>query len=226
MYDAVIFDLDGTLADTLEDLARAVNGALGRHGYPVHPLDSYRKMVGDGFRILVTRALPEAERDHGRIEEIRAEAAADYEENCLVSTRAYGGVKELLSALEEAGVPMAILSNKPHGLCQRVVGGLFPGSNFVVVRGEAPGFPRKPDPASALDIAATMAIPPERLAYLGDSDIDMNTARAAGMAAIGAGWGFRGPAELLAAGASRVLCSPLELLDFFRPPASDRAERH
>ncbi|HET7838948.1 MAG TPA: HAD family hydrolase [Rectinemataceae bacterium] len=214
MHKAVIFDLDGTLADTLEDLARAVNGALGRRGFPLHPLDAYRRMVGDGFRLLVTRALPEDQRLPDRIEELRAEASADYEEHCLVSTRPYEGVPELLAALHARGIPLAILSNKPHELCLRVVAGLFPGAGFALVRGEAPGFPRKPDPASALDIARRLDLPPSEFAYLGDSDVDMSTAKAAGMTALGAGWGFRGAPELAAAGAAAILGSPMELLDF------------
>ncbi|MGO8692911.1 MAG: HAD family hydrolase [Rectinemataceae bacterium] len=212
MKRAVIFDLDGTLVDSLEDLAAAMNRTLERRGLPVHPIEAYRRMVGDGFRNLVLRAVPEEKRDAESVESARAEAAAFYAEHCLDRTRPYAGVPELLAALAARRIPTAVLSNKPNELTLRVVGGIFAAGTFAFVRGETEGFARKPDPASALDIALRLGIEPRAALYLGDSDVDMATARAAGMVALGAGWGFRGEAELRAAGAEAVLAAPIEVL--------------
>ncbi|HOX33965.1 MAG TPA: HAD family hydrolase [Spirochaetales bacterium] len=212
---AAIFDLDGTLADTIGDISAAVNRSLARRGFPVHGAGDYKLMVGNGFRNLVTKALPPSERSEARIEELRAESAADYEAHCFDLTRPYPGVRELLAALAGEGLPMAVLSNKIQALTAKVVAGLFPEIPFVLVRGEGPGFPRKPDPAAALDAARLLGVPPAEVAYLGDSDVDMRTAAAAGMLALGAAWGFRGEAELRAAGADAVLAEPGEMLRYF-----------
>jgi phosphoglycolate phosphatase len=214
MIELVIFDLDGTLADTIEDLGGAVNRALARRGMPTHDIGSYKRMVGNGFRTLVTRALPDTSRSEKLIAELHAEAAVDYDLHCLDLTRPYPGITELLDELSRRGSPLAVLSNKPHAQAVKVVEGLFSKVAFVVVRGETPEFPRKPDPASALDTARRAGARPGKTIYLGDSDVDMETARAAGMIALGAGWGFRGAAELAQAGARAVLASPLELLTF------------
>jgi phosphoglycolate phosphatase len=217
MPKAVIFDLDGTLADTIEDIAAAINGSLARRGLPLHSIPALKLMVGKGFRHLVTVALPEGSRDEAFVEEIRAEASAYYEAHALDITRPYPGIPELLAELARRGLPRAILSNKPHDLVLRVVEGLFPGQGFAVVRGEVEGFPRKPDPASALDIAARLGLAPGAIAYVGDSNVDMLTARNAGMVGIGAAWGFRGRGELEAAGADAVIEEPLDLLRHLEP---------
>ncbi len=214
MNRAVIFDLDGTLADTLEDIAGAVNRALGAHGLAVHSLDDYCKMIGDGFLTLVQRALPADLCTVDLVAEVRAKAADDYASHCLDRTSSYPGVPGLLEALAGRGVPMAVLSNKPHELTLLVVRGLFPNTPFTIIRGELDAFPRKPDPTSALDIAKRLGMAPRDVLYLGDSNVDMETARGAGMVALGAGWGFRGEAELLASGAKAVLATPGELLDY------------
>ena len=214
MKKAAIFDLDGTLADTILDLAGAVNRSLARRNLPEHDLGLYKLMVGDGFRNLIFRALPEALRTDAYIEAARAEAAADYAERCLERTEAYPGVRELLAALARRGIPFAVLSNKPDALTKKVVAGLFPASAFALVRGESSEFPRKPDPASALDACARLGAEPAETLYLGDSGVDMKTARAADMTALGALWGFRSEAELRDAGADALLRSPLNLLEY------------
>jgi phosphoglycolate phosphatase len=211
---AVLFDLDGTLADTIEDISAAVNGSLARRGLPSHGIADFKLMVGNGFRNLVASAIPLAKRTELLVEELRAEAAAAYAERCLERSRPYTGIPELLALIEERGIPMAVLSNKPHELTLRVVSGLFPEASFALVRGEGPEFARKPDPASALDIASRLGAAPEHCIYLGDSGLDMRMARSAGMVALGAGWGFRGAEELLATGAEAVLLRPDELLEF------------
>ena len=212
MKHAVIFDLDGTLVDTLEDLAAAMNRTLRGRGFPVHPAGAYKLMVGDGFRSFAYRALPESERDEATVDSVRAEAAYYYAGHCVDLSRPYAGVPELLAALAAKALPMAVLSNKPDDLVQRVVEGLFSPGTFAIIRGETEGFPRKPDPASALDIAARLGARPGEALYLGDSNVDMATARAAGMVALGAAWGFRGEDELRAAGADAVLAAPIDLL--------------
>jgi phosphoglycolate phosphatase len=214
MNNAVLFDLDGTLADTIDDLAGAVNRCLARRGLPQHGLELFKLMVGDGFRNLITRALPERLRDDKYIEATRAEAAADYAERCLEATKAYPGIRELLSALTERRIPFAVLSNKPNPLTKKVVAGLFPSVGFALVRGELPQFPRKPDPASALDACALMGAAPRDALYLGDSGVDMKTAKSAGFLALGALWGFRDEKELRESGADALLASPLDLLNY------------
>jgi phosphoglycolate phosphatase len=214
MKKAVLFDLDGTLADTLDDIAGAANRALSRRKLPVHETDLYKMMVGEGFRNLISKALPEELRNDDYIEATRAEAAADYAAHCLDLTRPYPGVVELLAALSARGIRAAILSNKPDALTKKCTAGLFPDFRFEVVRGETPEFPRKPDPASALDICARLAVAPAELLYLGDSGVDMRTAKAAGMTALGALWGFRSEAELREGGADALLASPQDLLHY------------
>lgn len=214
MNRAVIFDLDGTLADTIDDLAGAVNYCLGSRGFPEHDVESYKLMVGEGLRLLVSRSLPASSRSDQLIDEIVADASARYAEHCLDMTRAYPGIAELLSALAERGLATAVLSNKPDALTRKVVDGLFPWRPFRVVRGEIADFPRKPDPASALDICAALGARPGETIYLGDSAVDMMTAAAAGFMAIGAAWGFRGEAELRGAGARAVIARPLDLVEY------------
>ena len=212
---AAIFDLDGTLAYTIDDIGAAVNRSLALRGYPTHETASYMLMVGNGFRNLVTVSLPKSARDEATIEAVHAEAAAYYEEHCMDLTKPYPGVLELLAALRRAEVPLAVLSNKLQPATTKLVAGIFPAGTFILVRGESSEFPRKPDPASALDAARRLGAVPEEVAYLGDSDVDMKTAKAAGMLALGAAWGFRGEAELRAAGADAVLAEPGEMLRYF-----------
>lgn len=211
MAKAVIFDLDGTLADTILDIAEAVNISLASRGLPVHDIPAYKLMVGKGFANLVAQALPPGY-PREAAELIRAEASARYAAHPLDKTRAYPGIPELLEALATTGLGRAILSNKPQALVDLVVEGLFPEAGFALVRGEGPGFPRKPDPAQALDLASRLGLEPGQIIYLGDSDVDMETAHNAGMVAVGAAWGFRGARELVQAGADHVIEAPLDLL--------------
>jgi phosphoglycolate phosphatase len=212
MPSAVFFDLDGTLADTIEDIANAVNASLGKRKLPCFGIPEYKLMVGNGFRNLVRLALPEGLRTEDHIEELRAEASEAYAAHALDSTRPYPGIRELLAGLAARGIPRAVISNKPDPLTQKVVAGLFPGAGFAFVRGETPGFPRKPDPASPLDIAGRLGLMPGEVIYLGDSNVDMLTAHNAGMIAVGAAWGFRGREELEAAGADIIVEEPEDVL--------------
>ena len=194
----VIFDLDGTLADSLADIASAMNRTLRAHGFPVHPVSAYRTFVGEGVRKLVERALPPG------TEELReafvAAYQADYAENLLNETRLFPGIPEVLDRLESARIPVAVLSNKPEEPTRRLVDALCSRWEFRAVFGERPGVPRKPDPAAALALADALAAPPGSVAFVGDTSVDMLTARAASMRPVCVLWGFR-PNEVLASGA-------------------------
>ncbi len=209
-FDAAVFDLDGTLLDTLKDLADAMNRVLGRHGYPTHPQDAYRYFVGEGARLLVTRTLPETERTDPTIERVLADFMQDYGTAWNVATRPYPGIPELLAALHERGVRLAVLSNKPHPFTVSCTHRFFPDHPFDLVYGQLPEFPRKPDPTTALRIAAEFGAPPERCLYLGDTATDMQTACRAGMAAVGVLWGFRPADELTEHGAAVLIETPHE----------------
>ena len=211
-FDGVIFDLDGTLVDTLEDIADAMDRVLAREGAPGHTYDEYRYLIGHGIRNLVTESLPAALRTEERIARCYARMLEDYGAHLLVKTRAYEGVPELLRALRADGVPLAVHSNKADEPTQAIVAALLDPADFVVVAGARPDAPLKPDPAVALGIAARFGLPPARVAYLGDSLVDMRTATAAGMVAVGAAWGFRTAQELLESGAAAVIDAPLDLL--------------
>jgi len=209
-YDAVLFDLDGTLADTLDDIADAVNHALAREGLPTHPRDAYRALVGEGVERLVEQAVPTGRDDlHDRV----YEGVRDYYlEHMLDRTAPYPGVPELLDALLERATPMAVLSNKPALATVRIVDALFPPGTFAVVIGHSPDLAHKPDPGSALWIARELSVAPGRCLYLGDTSTDMETAVAAGMFPVGALWGFREASELLEHGALALIERPAELL--------------
>ena len=211
-YDGVVCDLDGTLVDTLEDLADAMNRVLSAERAPLHNHATYKLLVGKGIRDLVGRALPPERRSDDTIDRCYKAMIADYGEHCLVKTRPYDGIAELVRGLRAAGVKLAVLSNKSDELTRRIVESLFGRGDFDVVMGAQPGLPLKPDPTVALLIGERLGVAPSRMVFLGDSGIDMRTATAAGMIAVGAAWGFRTKDELVGNGARTVLDHPLELL--------------
>ena len=212
-YDAVIFDLDGTLVDTLEDLADAMNRVLSAERAPAHSHATYKLLIGKGIRNLVGQALPAGKRSAAAISRCHERMLADYGEHFLVKTRRYDGAAELVSGLRAAGVKPAVFSNKSHHLTRRIVESLFDPADFDLVVGAQPGVPLKPDPTVALTISDCLGVAPGRIVFLGDSGIDMLTASAAGMIAVGAAWGFRAKDELVENGARLVLDHPLELLE-------------
>jgi phosphoglycolate phosphatase len=214
-FEAVIFDLDGTLVDTLEDLADAVNRVLIGRRMPAHDYDEYRYMIGGGMRQLVAAALPVAQRSEAIISECLDQMIAYYRENSLAKTRLYDGVAELLHGLRQRGVRLAVLSNKANDLTGRIVSALVSPGTFDVVVGARPDVPLKPDPAGALLISARLGVAPAGVAFLGDSGTDMITATNAGMIALGAAWGFRTERELHENGARLVLTHPRELLALY-----------
>lgn len=210
---AVLFDLDGTLLDTLEDLANAMNRVLEAWGLPPHQVQAYRFLVGDGVENLVRRALPDGMRNPQILARAVVAMREEYSRSWAVRTRPYDGVAELLDGLRARGVPMAILSNKPDDFTRRIVATMLGSWEFHPVLGERPGVPRKPHPRGALEIASSLGIPPDGFLYLGDTDTDMRTAVAAGMFPVGALWGFRSARELLSSGAQRLIQRPQELLE-------------
>jgi phosphoglycolate phosphatase len=212
-YTGIIFDLDGTLLDTLEDLGDAVNRVLAAHGFPAHPMDAYRYFVGDGSSVLIERSLPEAVRGSDIQHVCMKEFMADYDKSWKVKTRLYDGIEDMLDGLTAAGIDLAILSNKSHIFTVNCVQDLLSRWRFRAVFGLRDDVPRKPDPAGALEIAQLLGLSSERMLYLGDTAIDMQTAVSAGMFAVGALWGFRTEGELQENGADVLIRHPRELLD-------------
>jgi phosphoglycolate phosphatase len=212
-WHAVLFDLDGTLLDTLEDLGDSMNAVLAARGYPTHPIPSYSTFVGDGVRTLVHRALPAAARvSEATVDELVPLMRAEYSARWKSKTRPYDGVPELLDGLAARGVRMAVLSNKPHPATVEVVAHFFSQWTFDATLGARPGVPIKPDAGAALEVSRLLAIPPEDFLYVGDTNTDMQTASAAGMFAAGALWGFRTADELRSSGAQVLLADPRDIL--------------
>ena len=212
-YHAILFDLDGTLLNTLEDLANAANDALSAFGLPTHPIDAYRYFVGEGAKNLMKNALPPSHRAEEMIHQSLARFRENYERMWDKHTRPYDGVPEMLTELQSRRIACAVLSNKPDDFTRKCVEQLLPAWQFACVFGQREGVPRKPDPAAALDIARTFGRDPAEILYLGDSGTDMKTAVAAGMFPVGALWGFREREELLANGAKALIARPAELLN-------------
>lgn len=213
-YTAAIFDLDGTLLDTLEDLADSMNAALASFGYPTHPVQAHRYFVGDGVFVYAERALPEGVRgDHEVVSACAARMREEYSSRWKVKTRLYDGIADLLDQLTARGIGIAILSNKPHPAVVDVVGHFFTKWRFAAALGAQPTAPKKPDPTVALEIARTMGAAPQACIYVGDTDTDMQTAKRANMHAVGALWGFRTREELVRSGAKTLVAHPLEILD-------------
>ncbi|MDR4497983.1 MAG: HAD family hydrolase [Candidatus Scalindua sp.] len=215
-FDAVIFDLDGTLLNTLEDLANSMNRVLLQNGLPVHHIDAYRYFIGDGAFEFVTRALPEDKRIDTIITACLDSFRIDYRLNWNVKTTPYEGVPEMLDALIARKLKLAVLSNKPHEYTKRCVTALLPKWNFNIVLGQRNGVPRKPDPAGALEVANNLNISPSKFLYLGDTSIDMKTSVTAGMYPVGVLWGFRTAEELKESGARSLITHPLEILSLLK----------
>jgi phosphoglycolate phosphatase len=205
----VIFDLDGTLADTLRDLADSLNWALARQGLPAGSFEQIRGWVGDGVAMLIRRAAPKA--GEGAHQQIAADLAVRYRQHCLDTTRPFPGIESAIDRLRSAGLRTGVLSNKNHDFTVQIVEALFGQGRFEVVRGYRDGRPRKPDPAVALEIARGWGLPPGDVAFVGDTRVDVETARSAGMRAVAVGWGFRPREELEAAQPNALIDSPDQL---------------
>ena len=210
---AVIFDLDGTLLDTLQDIGEAMNRSLQKLGLSPYPLDAYRQFVGEGATVLAEKVLPPPMRTEDNIKRLRDIFISDYRANWNIHTRPYDGVAELLDVLSKQRVPMAILSNKPHYFTKACVEEFLDRWAFQMVLGEGEGCPRKPDPEGALMIARHTGIKPEGFLFVGDTKVDMLTARNAGMTPCGVTWGFRDRGELEAHGARLLVDNPFQVAE-------------
>ena len=212
MIKAVLFDLDGTLTNTLEDISTAMNRALALHNLPGWETQEYCYLVGNGARILAQRAV----REHQELAEaVLADYQAYYEKHALDKTRPYEGIPELLHALAERNLKLVVLSNKPDADTKNVIHHFFPDVPWSCVRGQVEGVPVKPDQAGALLAAEEIGVAPADFLYLGDTKVDMTCARNAGMKPVGVLWGFRTAQELLDNGAQVLIAKPMELLEKF-----------
>ncbi|SLM10173.1 HAD-superfamily hydrolase, subfamily IA, variant 3 [uncultured spirochete] len=212
----IVFDLDGTLADTIKDIADSVNRIIAMYGFEPHNVDAYKRMVGDGFLSLIEKAIPnDAARNSELVQEILARAVQEYAAHSLDATKPFDGAKETLKLLSDRGIQLAVLSNKPQDLSASIVGALFRDIPFIAVWGNLPDRPRKPNPAAVLQICELANIAPQNCAFVGDSSIDMKTAKASGMTAVGALYGYRSREELLDAGADFLIASPQDLIALF-----------
>lgn len=211
-YRAILFDLDGTLLDTLADIANATNAALRAMGFPEHPTDAYRIFVGDGVENLVRRVIPAERHDPAVLHELAQRMRGEYGQHWADHTRPYPGVAELLDGLTQRGIPMTIVSNKPHAFTLLCVERFLSQWTFAAVQGEQPPVPKKPNPAMPLQIARSLNLAPADFIYLGDTNTDMQTAVDAGMFPVGALWGFRDAQELVLNGARVLIANPVDLL--------------
>lgn len=204
MVKAILFDLDGTLADTLFALGNTANSVLAEAGLPTHPMDAYRQFVGNGARVLMECAAGRSD------EELLARFVAEYDRRCLLDTPPYDGVIETLDDLKANGIRLAVVTNKPHEQAVKLVTHLF-GDRFDLVFGNQPCYARKPDPQSSLLAMKTLGVTAEECVFVGDSDVDVETAHAAGLPCIGCSYGFRGEKELRDAGADDLVYSFADL---------------
>jgi phosphoglycolate phosphatase len=212
-YRAVLFDLDGTLLNTLDDLGDSMNAALSLSGFPPHPIAAYKYFVGDGVENLARRALPvPAVQEEVIVRKVVADMRGEYSRRWKDKTRPYEGIPELLDALQSRGVKLSVLSNKPHSATLDLIKHFFVKWHFDAAMGERPGIPIKPDAGAALEVSRIVGIPPQSFLYLGDTNTDMLTARAAGMLPVGALWGFRTASELRESGAAELAAHPMDVL--------------
>lgn len=211
---AVIFDLDGTLLDSLEDLANSLNIVLKRHGLNEHPLDAYRHFVGNGMAKLVERALSDEDQRHYDL--IYKEFLEEYAQRFDEYSKPYDGVIEMLQTLQDKHVKMAICTNKKQAYTDQIIQNIFKGFDFLEVVGDRDDGHRKPSTYHPLMIAKALDTPAEKIYFVGDSDVDMMTAKNANMIAVGVSWGFRGREELESAGADIVIDHPSELKEVLK----------
>jgi phosphoglycolate phosphatase len=215
-FRAVLFDLDGTLLDTLRDIADTANAALARLGFPPHEVEAYKLFVGEGEGLLARRVLPPERRTDENAGKLLSLMHEDYPKRWLDNTHIYSGVPEMLDSLAGRGVGMAILSNKSQEFARSMVSRLLERWDFACVVGASASIPNKPDPTGAKLIADKMKIRPGEFVYLGDSAVDMKAAVGAAMNPVGALWGYRNADELLGGGAEHLISHPSQLLDLAR----------
>jgi len=211
---AVIFDMDGTLLDTLDDIACSMNTTLAELGYPPHERDAYKGFVGAGIDAMAAKVLPKDARTESNISRCIALMRREYSKRWAGTTRPYPGIPKLLDTLNEKGVMMSVLSNKIDSFTKEMAGYFLGSWVFGEVLGLNPDAPAKPDPSSALSIARNLGVRPDQCIFVGDSDIDMMTAVRAGMLPAGALWGYQNEQRLVSGGAGVLLGAPLDLLRY------------
>lgn len=209
MKQLVIFDLDGTLLNTIADLGTATNYALKKNGYNEHPLSSYNYMVGDGVRKLMERAASDASPE--QIDKLLEDFREYYDDHCTDQTRPYPGIPELLRSLRAEGIRIAVASNKYQAAVEKIIPHYFPDVEFAALRGERSDFPKKPDPSVVFDILSQAPTPKADVMMVGDSAVDMETARRACIDSVGVTWGFRPVSELRSAYADHIVSDPSEI---------------
>ena len=209
----VIFDLDGTLLDTIEDLGDSVNQVLSSRGYPEHSYDQYCVFIGDGMEKLIKRSLPnECLNDPLLIEEVLNDYREAYTRNWNNKSRPYDGIMECLADLKARNIMSSVLSNKPHHFTELCVGELIGKEHFEFVLGQREGVNKKPSPDAAIEICEELNVAPEETIFIGDTNVDILTGVSAGMKTIGVLWGFREEKELIEAGAHYIATSPTQLM--------------
>ena len=211
MKKLVIFDLDGTLLDTITDLGKACNYALEELGFAPHPVQAYAFMVGNGVRSLMEKAHPDA--DSATIDILLEKFKTYYTEHCCDTTKPYPGIPELLKTLAEKDIAMAVASNKYQEATSKLIAECFPAVQFVAVEGQIEGRQRKPDPSIVFSILGKYPVPKKDVLYVGDSGVDMHTAKRACVESIGVSWGFRPVVELRKAFADHIVTMPSQILD-------------
>lgn len=214
MIPSLIFDLDGTLVDSLPGIAASLNRTLAAHGYAQHPLEAVRAYVGDGLRTLIERAAPQA--DPPTIDALVATYKEDYAHHWMEGTQPYPAIPHLLKELLRGGHQLAVLSNKTHDFSRSICRELFPLIHFTLVLGQQAGMPLKPHPSGAFKIANALGRNPKDCIFIGDSVADVQTARNADMHCIAVTWGYHDSKQLIAAGASKLVDNPAALARVIR----------
>ncbi|MBN1551895.1 HAD family hydrolase [bacterium] len=215
-FQAVVFDLDGTLLDTIGDISDSMNTVLKARGFPLHSESEFKMYIGDGIEEFAERSIPAEMRSEVLIRELVREMRAIYRERWQCNTKPYPGVPELLDWLTVQEIKLAVLSNKPHDFTNEMIRALLSRWKFNPVMGACPEIPRKPDPAGAFKLLERVGLQGDNVLYLGDSENDMLTANASGMHAVGVSWGFRSEACLQEAGAEWVIGHPCDLKDIIQ----------
>lgn len=215
MKQAVIFDLDGTLTDTIGSIAEAGNAMLTLRGYAPQPVDAYRYFAGDGAKVLVLRALTAAgdPNPEGSLAEALEQYMDIFARTCTNGVKPFDGIPELLRELKLRGIHTAVLSNKPHPMTVDVVQSIFGEGVFTIVQGQTAEIPPKPNQTGVHHILTELDLKPEDCLYVGDTDVDMDTGRNAGIETVGVLWGFRDEAELMAHHAAHIISHPLQILE-------------
>ncbi len=209
---AIIFDLDGTLLDSLEDIAVCANKVLEEFNLPIHKIEDYKNFVGSGAEVLIRNCSPK-DLDEKQILALLESFKNIYEKNLHSSTKPYDGIYELLEKLHSNNIKFAVLSNKPHEFTVKYVEKFFSKFNIQEIHGQKKFIPKKPDPKAAIDIAKALNLPCENFFFVGDTDVDMKTAKNANMTAIGVKWGFREESELWENGADYIVKTPLDIFE-------------